>query len=343
MSQTEAASFIPAPLAGVVGGTSSNTVSTPRHHQHHYADSEAEIHFAHHYHPDETKAESALKSFLAGGVGGALEVIVGHPLDLIKVRMQMAGTSNASVGGLLQKTFHGEGVAGLFRGVSAPLAVVTPLFAVGFWAYDIGQRGIRKYYNYAPNKELSLAQLCLAGGFSAIPTTVLMTPSERLKVLMQVKPGHYSSLGDCAKQVYFEGGLRSMYRGTTLTLARDIPGNIAWFGTYEYLKHTFTKMVNGSANANPKEKSTVAILTAGGLAGMACWAVCIPFDVLKSRQQAAPVSMTSYQVFQDLVRKEGYAALFRGLKPALMRAFPANAACFYGMEMTRDALGFLDE
>lgn len=248
--------------------------------------------------------------------------------DLIKVRMQTSGSSNASVAGLLQKTFLGEGFAGLFRGVSAPLTVVTPLFAVGFWAYDIGQRGIRRFCNYAPNHELSLGQLCLAGGFSAIPQTVLMTPSERIKVLMQVHPGRYASLLDCARQVYQEGGLRSMYRGTTLTLLRDIPGNIAWFGTYELCKHHFTKMVHQSPNANPKEKSTVAILAAGGLAGMACWAVCIPFDVLKSRQQAAPYSMTSVEVLQDLLRKEGPGALYRGLRPALLRAFPANAACF---------------
>lgn len=31
-------------------------------------------------------AESALKSFLSGGVGGICVVLVGHPLDLIKVR-----------------------------------------------------------------------------------------------------------------------------------------------------------------------------------------------------------------------------------------------------------------
>uniref|UniRef100_A0A7S3LBY1 Mitochondrial carrier protein n=1 Tax=Amphora coffeiformis TaxID=265554 RepID=A0A7S3LBY1_9STRA len=271
------------------------------------------------------------------------EVIVGHPLDLIKVRMQMTGgTGNASVTGLLQKTFHGEGVAGLFRGVSAPLFAVTPLFAVGFWAYDIGQRGIRQYYNYAHNKELSMAQICLAGGFSAIPTTVLMTPTERLKVMMQVNAGRYSSLIDCAKQVHNEGGLRSLYRGTALTLWRDIPGNIAWFGTYEICKPLFTRWLSTPGTDTKKEKSTVAILTAGGVAGMACWAVCIPFDVLKSRQQAAPQSLTALQVLKDLLRTEGWPALFRGLRPAMVRAFPANAACFYGMEMTRDALSFLD-
>ena len=134
-----------------------------------------------------------------------------------------------------------------------------------------------------------------------------------------------------------------MYRGTSLTLWRDIPGNIAWFGTYEFCKSLFTKWVTPPGADPKKEKSTVAILTAGGVAGMACWAVCIPFDVLKSRQQAAPTSLPASQILQDLIRTEGWSALFRGLRPALVRAFPANAACFYGMEMTRDALAFLDD
>lgn len=33
-------------------------------------------------------AESALKSFLSGGIGGACVVLVGHPLDLVKVRVK---------------------------------------------------------------------------------------------------------------------------------------------------------------------------------------------------------------------------------------------------------------
>ena len=78
-------------------------------------------------------AESALKSFLAGGVGGVCVVLVGHPLDLIKVRMQTAGAGGSThVLGMLSQTLAKEGVRGIYRGASAPLVSISFIFAVCF-------------------------------------------------------------------------------------------------------------------------------------------------------------------------------------------------------------------
>ena len=90
--------------------------------------------------------------------------------------------------------------------------------------------------------------------------------------------------------------------------------------------------------------SPLAVLTAGGLAGMACWGVCIPADVIKSRYQTAPEGKYSglYDVYKNLIKEEGYGGLVKGMRPALIRAFPANAACFLGMEVSKKALGFMD-
>jgi solute carrier family 25 carnitine/acylcarnitine transporter 20/29 len=49
---------------------------------------------------------------------------------------------------------------------------------------------------------------------------------------MQVHPKRYSSLTKAAQDVYANRGMKSIYRGTTLTLCRDIPGSIAYFGVY---------------------------------------------------------------------------------------------------------------
>ena len=67
-----------------------------------------------------------------------------------------------------------------------------------------------------------------------------------------------------------------------------------------------------------------ATLFSGGMAGVAMWSIAIPPDVIKSRIQAAPKG--TYSGFLDcaakIVRQEGPFAMFKGLAPALLRAFP---------------------
>lgn len=169
-----------------------------------------------------------------------------------------------------------------------------------------------------------------------------MAPSERLKCLLQIHPEKYTGLLDCGKKVYAEGGIQSVFRGTGATLMRDIPGSIAWFGTYELIKKGLMKLQNIDPQSGAL--SPFAVLCAGGFAGMACWTVAIPADVLKSRFQTAPAGTYSgiLDVYRHLMKEEGPSALFKGIRPALVRAFPANAACFFGMEVSKEAFAFMD-
>lgn len=290
---------------------------------------------------------SSLKSFISGGFGGIAAVLVGHPFDLVKVRMQTGslGASKASVFGILRGTLAREGVAGLYAGVSAPLIGVSPIYAVSFWGYDIGQRIVNVFRDDS-RIPMTLWQTAIAGGISAVPTTAIMAPTERIKCLLQVQNlsptgQKYNGMADCAVQVYRSGGIRSLFKGTSLTLLRDVPGSIAWFGTYEVVKSELMKL---QGVEDTTKLSPFAVMIAGGLAGMACWGVCIPPDTLKSRFQTAPDGKYTsvIDVFRQLVKEEGYAGLMTGFKPAMIRAFPANAACFTAMELSRSTLAFLD-
>ena len=193
---------------------------------------------------------------------------------------------------------------------------------------------------------MNLTEISIAGGISALPTTVIMAPTERIKCLLQVqshaagKP-QYSGMTDCALQVYRSGGITSVYKGTALTLMRDVPGSIAWFGTYEIVKRELVKF---QGIDDPSKLSPLAVMVAGGFAGMACWSVSIPADTLKSRYQTAPEGKyrNLLHVYSTLIKEEGAIGLFTGFRPAMIRAFPANAACFLGMEVSRKALAFLD-
>ena len=75
------------------------------------------------------KSLSSLRDFAAGGVGGICAVLVGHPFDLVKVRLQTAekGVYSGAMD-VVRKTIAREGpVRGLYAGVSAPLVGVTPM------------------------------------------------------------------------------------------------------------------------------------------------------------------------------------------------------------------------
>lgn len=316
---------------------------------------------------------SSLVSFISGGVGGAFSVLVGHPLDLVKVRIQTSTTNSSyiSVSGMLANTIRTEGIRGLFRGVSAPLVTVVPVTALSFWGYDIGQQFVRSFNSSSSSNDqdgraaLSTIEICIAGAIAAIPTTFILAPTERIKCLLQVQNHQegnnirvlggagadsssrkkYTGSFDCTRQVLKEGGVRSLYKGTTMTLIRGLPGTMAYFGMYEYSKREIMLLQNINPNTT-EQLSLSAIIIAGGLAGMAYWSVGIPIvaDVIKSRYQTAPPGryIDYVHVYRSLINeKEGYAGLFKGYKPAVLRAIPASMARSLGMEATRKVLEFV--
>ncbi|XP_049876407.1 congested-like trachea protein [Pectinophora gossypiella] len=284
------------------------------------------------------------KYFLCGGFGGICTVLSGHPLDTIKVRLQTMPVPKPGEAPLytgtfdcFTKTIRKEGFFGLYKGMSAPLTGVAPIFAISFFGFGLGKKLI------TGNSDLPLSKLELfaAGAFSGIFTTSVMAPGERIKCLLQTQQAHggpqkYKGMVDCAKQLYLEGGIRSIYKGSVLTLCRDVPASGMYFMTYELVKENFVPQ-----DASNQFKLMMTIF-AGGCAGIANWVVGMPADVLKSRLQSAPEGTYpggTREVFTQLMAKEGPLALYKGVVPVMLRAFPANAACFLGFEI---ALKFLN-
>lgn len=144
---------------------------------------------------------------------------------------------------------------------------------------------------------------------------------------------------DCVKQLYRESGIRGIYKGTALTLMRDVPASGMYFTSYEWLKNLLTP-----PGKSHSDLSVPSVLFAGGMAGIFNWAVAIPADVLKSRFQTAPEGKYPNgfrDVLRELIREEGVASLYKGFNAVMLRAFPANAACFLGFECAMKFLNWL--
>lgn len=288
---------------------------------------------------------SPLKNFVAGGVAGACLLLAGHPLDTIKVRLQTQPKASCAQYVLytgtydcFRKTVSKEGILGLYKGMGAPLAGVAPMMAISFFGFGLG----KQLQQTDPHKPLTHTQIFLSGCLAGVFTTVIVAPGERIKCLLQVQAssGHSKYAGplDCAVRLYKAQGIRSVYKGTVLTLIRDVPSNGLYFLTYEYLKNLLTP-----EGQSVSQLSTPKILLAGGIAGILNWTIALPPDVLKSNFQTAADGKYRglVDVLRTLLREEGPKALYKGFNAVFLRAFPANAACFLGFEVALKGLNAL--
>lgn len=129
----------------------------------------------------------------------------------------------------------------------------------------------------------------------------------------------------CLQEVFQQGGIRGVFRGTTITVLREVPG----FGAYVLIYEWCTRKLRTDGQ---KTGNVYAMLFAGGFAGTTSWFVNIPIDIIKSRLQSDDPANPRYTGMRDcarqLYRTEGVRAFWRGLPAVCIRSFPCNAVTF---------------
>ncbi|KAJ8940239.1 hypothetical protein NQ318_016695 [Aromia moschata] len=251
-------------------------------------------------------------------------VIVGHPLDTVKVHLQTQDANNPKYRGTLdclRSLLAREGARGVYRGVTSPLLGVAGINAIVFGAYGNAQRRMTD-----PD---SLYSHAVAGGAAGFFQSFICSPMEMAKSRMQVGDSACSGPVECLRKV----GDQGVFRGCGLTVGREVPAFGIYFFTYELLTRT----------EDGRPVSTWTMLLGGGLAGVASWTATYPIDVIKSRIQVDGSSSSQYTSSLDCLRKTirsgGVFCLFRGLTPTLIRAFPVNAVTFTVVTWTMRILG----
>nr|GEV42809.1 mitochondrial carnitine/acylcarnitine carrier-like protein [Tanacetum cinerariifolium] len=295
------------------------------------------------------------KDLGAGTVGGIAQLVVGHPFDTIKVKLQsqptpLPGQLPKYSGAIdaVKQTLGAEGARGLYKGMGAPLATVAAFNALLFSVRGQMETILRS----EPGAPLTVQQQVIAGAGAGCAVSILATPTELIKCRLQAQGGSagssvvaeagaavtaavkYGGPMDVAKQVLrTEGGVRGLFKGLFPTLAREVPGNATMFGVYEAIKQY---MAGGTDTSGLGRGS---LMMAGGLAGGAFWISVYPTDVIKSVIQIDdyknPKYSGSIDACKKILKSEGIGGLYKGFGPAMGRSIPANAACFLAYEVTR--------
>lgn len=283
-----------------------------------------------------------IKDLTAGAVGGVCITLLGHPLDTVKVRLQTMpvpkpGQSPVFNGTFdcVKKTFRHEGFFGFYKGMSTRMVAVAPHTALSVFGFGIGKEVV-SYFRQTSADRLTMSELLLAGCFAPFCSVAILAPTERVKCLLQIqtraKHKVYNGPLDCAKKLYVAGGMKSIYKGTLLTLIRGMVYNGIYFSSYEGIKRCLSP-----SDKSPSHFSVGKTLFAGGTAGVLGWTAAMCPDVLKSRYQTAPPGkyMGTFDVVRDVLKTEGVKGMYKGFSAVIIRAFPANAAFFLGCECTK--------
>ncbi|KAG0243389.1 hypothetical protein BGW41_002278 [Actinomortierella wolfii] len=266
----------------------------------------------------------------AGAVAGIVGVLIVYPLDMVKTRLQ---NQKRDAQGRLQykggvdcfrQVVAKEGFRGLYRGMVPNLIGITPEKAIKLAVNDFS----REYWaarTGVSEENLAIPYGMLSGATAGFCQVIATNPMEIVKIQMQVAGSQKLAPGETrptAMSIVRNLGLRGLYRGTPATLLRDVPFSIIFFPLNSYLK------LQG-ANADGKVPFSV-VFGAGILSGMVAAGAVTPADVIKTRLQVAarPGEFAPKGIadcFQHIVRKEGVAALFKGVVPRCLIVAPMFA------------------
>ncbi|KAJ2799106.1 mitochondrial FAD carrier protein flx1 [Coemansia guatemalensis] len=284
----------------------------------------------------------------ASGVGGAVASTAAfHPLDLVKIRLQVdtASHKEATMGRAVRAARHvvsTDGITGLYRGLGANLAGNSASWGLYFawytWIKD-QMAGGRAAETASGVSTLSAGQHLVAGAAAGALTQCIANPlwvvKTRVCTTSRGEAGAYRGLIDGLARLAAQEGLRGLYKGLAPGLLGVAHGGLQ-FMAYEEMKkrRAHGRRTDGFTSAEYAVMSSSSKVFA--------LAITYPSQVLRSRLQQTPGQtgtgaggaprMTAYSGLGDALAKtmraEGVAGFYKGFGPALLRVLPGNIITF---------------
>ncbi|XP_054685275.1 electrogenic aspartate/glutamate antiporter SLC25A12, mitochondrial isoform X1 [Grus americana] len=198
---------------------------------------------------------------LAGGCAGASQVIFTNPLEIVKIRLQVAGeiTTGPRVSAL--SVMKDLGLLGLYKGAKACFLRDIPFSAIYFPVYAHSKLMLAD-----ENGHVGGLNLLTAGAIAGVPAASLVTPADVIKTRLQVaaRAGQttYSGVIDCFGKILREEGPSAFWKGAGARVFRSSPQFGVTLVTYELLQRWFYVDFGGlkPSGSEPTPKTRISDL-----------------------------------------------------------------------------------
>ncbi|KAI9250057.1 mitochondrial carrier domain-containing protein [Sporodiniella umbellata] len=286
-----------------------------------------------------------LTHLVAGGAAGFMEACTCHPLDTIKVRMQLSkngarGANGKRLGflGVGVKIVKNESFWALYKGLGAVVAGIVPKMAIRFSSFEL-------YKSWMADEEgkVSTGAVFLAGLAAGTTEAVMVvSPMDLIKIRLQAQRHSmadpmdipkYRNAPHAAYTIIREEGFRALYKGVTLTALRQATNQAANFTAYQEFKRM------AKSYQNLEELPSYQHLVLGGVSGAMGPLSNAPIDTIKTRIQKSSAVGSGYERFKvvttEIWQKEGFRAFYKGLTPRVLRVAPGQAVTFMVYEKVK--------
>ncbi|KAL7920904.1 mitochondrial carrier [Trichoderma austrokoningii] len=296
---------------------------------------------------------TAATNLIAGGGAGMMEALACHPLDTIKVRMQLS--RRARIPGAPRRGFIKTGVEvvkketplALYKGLGAVLTGIVPKMAIRFTSFEW-------YKQLLADKStgtVSGSGTFFAGLAAGVTEAVaVVTPMEVIKIRLQAQHHSMADPLDIPKYrnaahalytVVKEEGFGALYRGVSLTALRQGSNQAVNFTAYSYFKTWLKDYQPEYVDGNlPSWQTTIIGLVSGAMGPLSN----APIDTIKTRLQKTPAEFgtTAWTrittIASDMFKQEGFHAFYKGITPRIMRVAPGQAVTFTVYEFLKSKL-----
>lgn len=283
---------------------------------------------------------------VAGGTAGLFEALCCHPLDTVKVRMQLYRKSGKKPPGFIKTGINivqKEAFLSLYKGLGAVVIGIVPKMALRFSSYEFYRSLL-----YKPDGSISTSSTFLAGVGAGITEAVLVVnPMEVVKIRLQAQHHSmadpldipkYKNAPHAAFTIVKEEGFKTLYRGVSLTAARQATNQGVNFTVYSKIRE-YLQNYHQLETLPAWETSCIGLIS-GALGPLSN----APLDTIKTRLQKTTYASNEsgmvriVKIGNQLIKEEGMAALYKGITPRIMRVAPGQAVTFTVYEYMKRVL-----
>jgi solute carrier family 25 folate transporter 32 len=293
------------------------------------------------------------EALIAGITGGVVTALALHPIDTLKIRLQVqdglvAAVRYRSLTHAISSIIKEEGVSGLYKGAIAGCMGSGASWGLYFFAYEHVKRYLSSKNGGAQLGHIDhMGAAWLAGTATCLCTNPLWLIKTRMQLQLEGKDAKlkpYTGVWDAVRRIVAEEGPLALYKGIVPALFLVSHGMIQ-FAIYEEMKryqNAVTALLPEGKDGDGKSSSFYFV--AGAVSKAVATGVTYPYQVVKARlqQRVDPTINQVYKGFMDCVRttaaREGARGFYKGFSANVLRVAPQSAITLVVYEKTKALL-----